>query len=244
MDRRRFLAALAAACCPLAARGGSDVRWSYRGYNGPANWGVLARGFETCDLGREQSPVDLTGAVDAALPSIAIRWATPAWTAERSHHTIRVHGPAGGHAVIDGRRFELLEFHFHTPAEHAEDGRLAPAEVHFVHRDAEGGLAVIGAFLVPGARNGLLADILRLVPEEEGETPLGVIDPRGLLPPLDRFWRYQGSLTVPPCTETVLWTVARARVEAAAADIDRLAALIGPNARPLQPLHRRFLLAR
>lgn len=38
----------------------------------------------------------------------------------------------GNIATVGGVELELLQFHFHTPSEHAMDGKRAPMEVHLV----------------------------------------------------------------------------------------------------------------
>ena len=70
------------------------------------------------------------------------------------------------------------------------------------------------------------------------------LNPESLLPPPDRrgFWRYAGSLTTPPCAETVTWTVLKTPIFIGAAQIEKFREMFPMNARPIQPLGRRFLL--
>lgn len=56
------------------------------------------------------------------------------------------------------------------------------------------------------------------------------------------YHSYAGSLTPPPCSETVAWMVLADAVEVATADIGAFAKLFPPNARPLQKINRRFVL--
>ncbi|MEX6725046.1 carbonic anhydrase [Parapedomonas caeni] len=256
-SRRRFLTlALACPACAVAARvgiaaehaapkGGHDApHWSYEGPTGPAQWGKLAPGDALCGIGREQSPVNLTEAIPAATPDLATRWA-PA-TAEIIHngHTIQVNWPAGSEAVIDRQPHQLLQFHFHHPSEHVIDGRSFPLEVHFVHRNASGGLAVVGLFFTPGPANPTLEAIWSAMPTQAGDkTRLAApLDIASFLPGDPTSYRYAGSLTTPPCSEVVSWVVLRQPVSASPAQIERFAALFPMNARPVQPLNRRKLL--
>jgi carbonic anhydrase len=104
---------------------------------------------------------------------------------------------------------------------------------------------VLGVFVKPGVENATLKPIFDAMPTEEGReryvaTP---VNPADLLPRGDGFFRYMGSLTTPPCAEGLSWTLFRNAIEASPAQIRQFAALFPNNARPVQPLNRRFLLA-
>jgi carbonic anhydrase len=99
--------------------------------------------------------------------------------------------------------------------------------------------------MVPGKSNAVFNKIVSTMPAEEGP-PIPAdpaIDPNGLLPARRAYYRYEGSLTTPPCSETVDWLVLADRIEVAEADIARFAKLYPLNARPVQNLNRRFILA-
>ena len=68
------------------------------------------------------------------------------------------------------------------------------------------------------------------------------IAPAQLLPAERDYYRYLGSLTTPPCSERVIWTVFRQTITASPQQLGRFAELFPMNARPLQRLNRRFLL--
>ena len=53
-----------------------------------------------------------------------------------------------------------------------------------------------------------------------------------------------GSLATPPCSEVVSWVVMGESIAVSQEQIDAFAALYPMNARPVQPLHRRFILMR
>jgi carbonic anhydrase len=245
-SRRRWLAGLlGVAACPVCARldslAAAEARWGYGpGARGPAHWGELTEDYRACGLGTEQSPIDLAGAVRAELPRLRLDYGTVALRPVDNGHTIQLDVGAGHRLELDGRSFALRQFHFHHPSEHALDGRRWPMEAHFVHRGEGGGLAVIGLFLEPGAAGEEWTRVFEaLAGRDTGELALA-----GLFPGDLGYLRYAGSLTTPPCSETVEWLVVRAPVAVPAAGIERFAARFPDNARPIQPRHRRFVLER
>lgn len=226
----------------VAVPAGEAAEWSYEGAEGPENWGDLSGDYAVCKAGTQQSPIDLTAAVDAELADVELSWNAIDWTVLNNGHTIQVQGENAGAAVIEGETFQLVQFHFHTPSEHAIDGERYPMEVHFVHAHEDGRLAVIGVMMDSGGENALFSGIMDAAPEEEGQASLGAGDATALIPGEYGLLRYQGSLTTPPCFEVVLWTVLDEVLEVDEDDIDAFAELFPMNARPLQPLNRRYVL--
>jgi carbonic anhydrase len=158
-------------------------------------------------------------------------------------HTIQVECAGGGHTRIGDKPYDLVQFHFHHPSEHLVAGKALAMEVHLVHRAADGEIAVLGAFIAPGPANPTLAAIWQVMPRAAGPevNDARLVDAASLVPG-GRVWRYAGSLTTPPCTEIVQWVVYQTPITASAEQIATFAALFSNNARPAQPLGRRFLL--
>lgn len=138
--------------------------------------------------------------------------------------------------TLDSRNHELAQIHHHTPSEHTVDGEHADAELHLVHKDATGRLAVLGVLVKEGAANPQLQQALDAMPDQHGATasPGTTFDPAALLPADRTTYRYSGSLTTPPCTEGVAWTVFTTPITASAAQIEALENLSGENNRPVQ----------
>lgn len=237
---------LASVLALLAAPGWAETahHWTYEGAEGPEHWAEVAEGAGACAAGQEQSPVDLVDAIPADAPDVQIGWASDTdWSVQNNGHTIQLN-PTGsaGKITIAGKDYDLLQMHFHHPAEHAIDGQRSPMEAHFVHKAADGSLAVVGVMLVGGGQAGWLDQIMAVAPATKDSVALGKQDPQVLLPQDRSFFRYQGSLTTPPCSEVVLWTVLHQPVAVSDAAIASFEALFEMNARPLQPLNRRFVL--
>lgn len=258
ISRRQMLGrvALGGLLCPIcAALAGSATQatetgghvaphWTYEGEGGPENWGELSADFRVCSLGLQQTPIDLSGGIRAETGAVQPMFQQMPLTVLNNGHTIQVNCAPGSRSQISGRSFDLLQFHFHHPSEHLLSGRSFELELHFVHKSAEGQLAVLGIFIRPGAENAALAPIWGAMPRQAGApvSPGVTIDPAALLPADRRYFRYMGSLTTPPCSEGVLWTVFATPIEASVEQIWQFAELFPVNARPVQPLNGRFLL--
>ena len=254
IERRAFLryATFGCACCLTAKLAGAaehaathaNPHWSYGGETGPEHWGDLAPDFKVCQLGLEQTPIDLSGATKGEAGGIAFDYRALPLRLLNNGHTIQVNADPGSSCTIGGTRYDLVQFHFHHPSEHLLDGRAFEMEVHFVHRSETGALAVVAVFLRSGAYNHSLQPIFDQMPRSEGPevAASGAFDPAALLPATRDHFRYAGSLTTPPCSEGLTWTVFREPVEAAPGQIRQFAALFPNNARPVQPKNRRFLI--
>lgn len=240
LSRRSMLGGLfACPICAMAARAEAP-HWNYE--EAP-KWGELDKTFEACATGRQQSPIDLTNAVHAELPALKIDWKPQPFKIANNGHTIQADAAPGSSLVLDGKKFELKQFHFHTPSEHAIKGARTAMEAHFVHAAPDGELAVIGVFLKSGKSNGAFAAVMAQAPKQAGsQLAKSDIDPKAFLPGKSSTYYYEGSLTTPPCSEIVNWIVYADPIEVGAADIDAFKAIYAMNARPIQERNRRYIL--
>lgn len=147
-----------------------------------------------------------------------------------------------GQVTLAGVRYDLIQFHFHTPAEHRVDGRSDPLEMHLVHRAADGRLLVIAVPLRAGASSTVDTVLRRLAPECGEAVDVPDIDLATLLPANHVTLRYTGSLTTAPFTEGVQWFLTTG-ITVSPATIARFQAMFtGGNARTVQPLNGRSLV--
>jgi len=248
MNRRGLLKAMGAlALCPLCANGSFAAEghhWSYEGETGPDKWGSLGGDGNACSTGTQQSPVDIARTIRSDVPRLGIAWTKHPDTIVNNGHTIQLNLPEGGTLRVGNDVYKLVQFHFHHPSEHLIEGKPTAMEVHFVHALPSGGLGVVGVMMKAGRHNATFAKIVATMPAQEGPPVKAdpAIDANGLLPPRRAYVRYAGSLTTPPCSETVAWMLLTDPIEVAGADVDRFARLFANNARPVQKLNRRFLL--
>ncbi|HEX6883180.1 MAG TPA: carbonic anhydrase family protein [Planctomycetota bacterium] len=235
--------ALAASACTSAPKAPA---WSYTGNTGPEHWADLSPDYALARSGRRQSPVDIVTSKVVAQSAAPIAASYQATSLEilNNGHTIEDDYHGGGTLTLDGRPYALAQFHFHSPSEHTVDGRHSAMELHLVHKDPAGKLAVIGVLIREGAAHPELAKLWQHLPAQAGrsEAVEGVlVDASKLLPAKRASYRYSGSLTTPPCSEDVSWFVLAEPIEASAEQIAAFRAVIQGNNRPTQPLNGRTI---
>ncbi|MDE2928764.1 MAG: carbonic anhydrase family protein [Acidobacteriota bacterium] len=221
----------------------TESSWGYEPHNGPAHWGTLDPAFSVCAMGEEQSPIDLTADRNADPMAIEFEYRRTRIAVENNGHTIQVNPDPGSATVLSGVRFELLQFHFHHASEHTVDGIQFPLEMHLVHQNDGGSLAVVGILFQEGPANEALAPVWANFPTEPTASHVvsGELDLAALLPATRTTWRYRGSLTTPPCTEGVNWTVLTEPLTMSPEQIAAFGAVYPNNFRTVQPLGKRVL---
>jgi carbonic anhydrase len=213
------------------------VHWDYEGAMGPENWG---KEFPTCGKGKSQAPLNIKGPFEKVRFSIAPDYKQGQLKIANNGHTIQVNVPNGSKIRIDGKPFDLLQFHFHRPSEEHIDGKPSAMVVHFVHKSPEGELAVLAVMLREGNENPGIKTLWTHAPKAEGPeaVPDGVMfNPSNLLPKEMDFFHYDGSLTTPPCTEKVKFYILKTQVNIAKEQVTDFPFKM--NARPVQPANGR-----
>jgi carbonic anhydrase len=237
------------------AAAAEPAHWGYGEEDGPPVWAKLSPDYKACETGRAQSPIDLrtreakapTDAVDFDYRHSSIKITRNAYVVDalNNGHTIQIDVDEMSELEIGSDRFQLLQYHFHAPSEHALDGRRFPMEIHLVHQSASGEIAVVGLLIKEGAANPAFDRILDHLPAEHGESVHQenvATDPRDLLPEDHHWYRYTGSLTTPPCTEGVRWFVVANPITLSAEQIADFTKLFDGNARPLQERNDRTVV--
>ncbi|XP_071102111.1 carbonic anhydrase 2-like [Haliotis cracherodii] len=237
----------------------------------PNHWSELDKDTRCCD-GSKQSPINIRtqGAKCAKLGRIQYEpkpQGQISGNLKRNGHGASLAFFAKNRLVTKDMPFTDGEYvldsmHFHSPSEHLVNGKHYDGELHLVHYkkeygsvgaavDKEDGLAVIGVFLeVTGASedtafNRFVEGVAKLKGDGAEEISL---DPRELLILDDDYFTYKGSLTTPPCSESVRWVVMelpvlitkdRLRVLRDVPVSDGKPLYVDTNVRPHQPLNGR-----
>lgn len=238
-----------ALACSLLFAGCSSAHdatphWAYEGDGGPPHWGELAAEYTICGSGIEQSPVDLTVTRNRAGDGLITAYARSPLRVVNNGHTIQFNHEPGSSLTVGGKQYELLQFHFHAPSEHTVEAAHHSLEFHLVHGSRDGQLAVIGVMVEEGTENEMFGRLIDHLPYERTSTVTTddvLIDPAAMLPSTERFFHYTGSLTTPPCSESVEWFVLREPIELSRAQIAAFERAYFGNNRPVQPLNARTL---
>jgi carbonic anhydrase len=245
MKRMLSAAALVLLLAGTAAASQEQAHWSYAGKTGPEHWAELNPAYSLCAKGANQSPVNLTGCLEAELEPLTFDYNGLAIRIKNNGHTIQADYAAGSTLTVNGKTYQLKQFHFHAPSEHQVKGEHFPLEGHFVHADKDGHLLVLAVLYDYGKENPELKKLWQQMPKKAGqeEGMASRVRAEGLLPEKRDYLRLNGSLTTPPCTEGVLWLIMRNPVMVSKEQVKQFTAVMGgPNNRPVQPLNARALL--
>jgi carbonic anhydrase len=232
----------------IACYSAEGAHWTYGGATGPAKWGNLEKGFAECKLGQTQSPIDIpdAGARKGDLASLLFNYKPSPLKVIDNGHTIQFNYTPGSFVTIEGKPYELVQFHFHKPSEEKIDGKGHDMVAHFVHQGPGGKLAVIAVLLDTGRENRLIKTLWDNLPKEKGKESVVnavTINAVDLLPQNKGYYTFAGSLTTPPCSEDVTWFVLKTPVQLSADEIARFARSYPMNARPVQPVNGRDIRA-
>ena len=264
----KTLAAMSLGLALVVPAAAQQHHFGYSGDIAPPRWGSLSPEWRACAEGRNQSPVDLGGFVEAQLPALEFKYASVGVNIVNNGHAVQInyakgsqiqadghqHAPyanmvpyAPGSALThDGRTFELKQFHFHSPSEHTLNGKSFPMEMHLVHADKDGNLAVVSVLMSEArADNPVLSKLWAKMPAKPGDknTLQAKVNVMDLLPKSKDYYRYSGSLTTPPCSEGVRWYVMKQPASVSKAQVETFRKAVGAaNNRPPQPINARAVL--
>ncbi len=213
--------------------------WNYDKEFGPSHWSKLSVDFQACEQGTLQSPIDIPKR--AALISSAYRFNYASESASITSivgNSLKFTFNGQSKITNSDQEYLLKEIDVHSPSEHSISGLLYPLEFQFIHKDKLGKPVHFALFAEKGRENPLFNDALKAIPAGSKEVS---IDLQKIIPKDLKVWSYSGSMTTPPCTEGVAWSVFYSTIELSESQIAVLRSIIRRNSRPVQPLNGRPL---
>ena len=203
----------------------AKVHWSYKE---PEAWGKVS---EVCSKGMAQSPVELFPSEKSELPILNFNYEKTEFVKTEVHGSLKFTPKEKNWIEVNGKRYDFLQVHFHTPSEHQVRGKSYPLEGHFVHSASDGELMVVGVLFQLGKTNKNIDQLLQT----------GKLNPVKLMPKKKGYYRYDGSLTTPPCSEGVKWFVLKKPISLSPEQL-KIFNLEGNTNRPIRPLNERKIL--
>ena len=224
--------------------------WSYTGDTGPDAWGELDESYASCVNGSEQSPINIEFSqveTQKTIENVETQYEPATFSMINNGHTIQVNSTTENNKMLlDETEYQLVQYHFHTPSEHQFNGKQYAMELHLVHQNDAGELAVLGLMIQEGTANEQLQSVWEAMPKEKTEEEIAVsgdINLQELLPEDQSFLYYNGSLTTPPCTEEVKWVIYEQPIEMSKEQIEAFQQIFPHhNHRPVQPLNEREVI--
>ncbi|RID57095.1 hypothetical protein BRARA_F00499 [Brassica rapa] len=220
---------------------------------GPERWGEIKPEWEMCGKGEIQSPIDLMNErvkIVSHLGRLIRDYEASNATIKNRGHDIMLKFEAGAGSIkINGFQYELQQLHWHSPSEHTVNGRRFALELHMVHEGKNGRMAVVTVLYKIGRADTFIRSLEKeleaITDLDDAEKHVRMIDPKQIKIGSRKYYRYIGSLTTPPCTQNVTWSVVRkirtvtreqVRLLRVAVHDDSLT-----NARPVQPINKRVV---
>nr|KYP50036.1 hypothetical protein KK1_028191 [Cajanus cajan] len=231
----------------------SEFNYEENSEKGPSHWGDIHPEWSLCKNGSMQSPIDLLNErveILSHLGRLQINYQPSNGTIKNRGHDIKLEWVSGaGYLQINETKYVLKQCHWHSPSEHTIDGKRFDLELHMVHETPSGQTAVIGILFKIGRPDSFLSSLtnhLKAISDStEAERVVGVVDPRQIKVVYKQYYRYNGSLTIPPCTQNVSWTILREIRSVSKEQVRLLRVAVhdesNTNARPLQPINNRLL---
>lgn len=187
--------------------------WTYQGETSPEHWAEIEKNSD-CD-GQRQSPVNIidinTSPIKFNENPLDIRYSptTQINKVINNGHSIQFNFETGDSIQYHNNTYHLSQIHFHEPSEHTVNGVRYPLEIHLVHTGKNNDYTVMGILAKEGEESQLFEFFESFLPLKENETKEihQSLDLSTLFPEKDDFYSYGGSLTTPPCTESVNWII-------------------------------------
>ncbi|KAF8781778.1 Carbonic anhydrase 1 like protein [Argiope bruennichi] len=250
MKERTFLALIAP---HKTSQQWTDARDPFNQSTGPNTW---LKAFPHA-AGKMQSPVDIKTSLVVQDPQLLQR--PLSWTYIPKNCKSLLNTGEGWKVIVEGQdscltggplehSYQLVQFHCHwgkccsSGSEHTVDGKGYAGEV--------------------GKHNEELmkiTDLLHDIANKGNECTLPrVVDPSAFIPEVHDYWTYEGSLTTPPCHESVTWIIFKKPIEVSEEQLEKCRNLfsstikaivngepvpgkVTQNVRPTQPLNDRTI---
>lgn len=212
-----------------ARPGNGDPYWDYTAGTGPLLWTKInKKEWPLCSSGDLQSPINIDNKMKPS--GFRYEWAAPlraCYNMTNNGRTIEMRPtcPSIGKReeemgiMIENDWFNLDSISFHTPSEHRFLDEYYPIEVHFVMKSSKTGRYAVRAIFFDVSNihesdfwSGI-SPYLYSVRNNGSWIKLPAVNTQNIMKEFQRHginnkvYNYQGSLTIPPCSQNVIWDI-------------------------------------
>lgn len=214
-------------------------KWGYMDppvINGPANWKLA---YPKCGIAGIQSPIRLPIKPPADATEVFKRldfdYRSGPVTLMNDGRALMALVTPGSTFRISGEEASAATFQyatFHSPSEHVmtdaqgNDIRYA-AELQLHHRNTEGLITVIAILFRVNAPSPFIDKLFGKVPKTCESVTTAPVKFEDALPFGRTYYEYTGTLTSPPCTDSVTWYVLREQATISLQQIEKLREAMG-----------------
>ena len=225
-----------------------EIHWTYQGETSPEHWAEIEQNSD-CN-GNRQSTVNIIDINTKAQPfgfkKLHRKYSPTTEISEvvNNGHTVQFNFDKGDSIQYQNKTFHLSQIHFHEPSEHTINGIRYPLEIHLVHTSKQKEYTVFSILAKEGADSQLFEFLESFLPLKENETKEihQALDLSTLFPKNLDFYSYGGSLTTPPCTESVNWVIFKEPIIVSVEEVLKLKNnMPKDNYRNEQPLNDRIV---
>lgn len=210
--------------------------WSYHGKSGPQYWGSLKEEFKFCKIGYNQSPIDVKKS-DFQKSILKFSYSPSRVEKEQKNYVLKLNFYDKNFLLLGRKKYFLDSIEFHHPSEHLINGKPASLEMQITHKSDDEQLLKLAIFLESGKENPEFEQIIKLL---NSKKKVGTINLGKILKTNDQTFFYEGSLTIPPCTEGVKWHLFKTPIEISKEQMNQIiktAIFTKTNVRPVQQFH-------
>lgn len=156
----------------------------------------------------------------------------------------------GSYINFNQEIYELDKITFTNPSSHTIDNTSYSAEIHLYHRSPYSGKGlIIGIMLeineASSKSKQFLDSIIDSIPKNKGELiSVNTNDKwniHSIIPEIQGFYLYDGSILKPPCTENITWIIYDEPVNCSQKFYDSINKICNNNARPLKSIDKRII---
>ncbi len=220
--------------------------WGYKDNIAPQYWASISPLYLGCAEGNQQSPINIVtknvrtnGAAQFELKYNAAKGINLILT----NHTFKIIYPQGNFLEMGGGRYQLKEIYLKTPGENAVNALRGMLEAQFLHEDSKGNKVIMSVMFVEGRANPIFNVLIKNLPTQPNKANfIANIDIRQLLPNNLASYQFDGSLTMPPCSQGVRWIVLKQAMTITQSQVDSMRSITKANARPVQDVFNRLIV--